>query len=105
MVEQLVVEQEFAAAGIARPGYGITGWVILTLIQYATDDQVAGCSLRSTRRSSGASCSLSPTPVRTLRASRPRHARGRGWLVNGQKVWTSGAHVAGMGFATVRTNP
>ena len=28
-----------------------------------------------------------------------------GWLVNGQKVWTSGAHVAGMGFATVRTNP
>ncbi|WP_323793701.1 acyl-CoA dehydrogenase family protein, partial [Nocardioides sp.] len=28
-----------------------------------------------------------------------------GWLVNGQKVWTSGAHVSGMGFATVRTNP
>ena len=28
-----------------------------------------------------------------------------GWLVNGQKVWTSGAHVAGMGFATVRTDP
>jgi alkylation response protein AidB-like acyl-CoA dehydrogenase len=28
-----------------------------------------------------------------------------GWLVNGQKVWTSGAHVAGMGFATIRTNP
>jgi alkylation response protein AidB-like acyl-CoA dehydrogenase len=25
--------------------------------------------------------------------------------VNGQKVWTSGAHYAGMGFATVRTNP
>jgi hypothetical protein len=28
-----------------------------------------------------------------------------GWLVNGQKVWTSGAHVAGQGFATVRTDP
>ena len=28
-----------------------------------------------------------------------------GWLVNGQKVWTSGAHVAGYGFATIRTNP
>jgi hypothetical protein len=25
--------------------------------------------------------------------------------VNGQKVWTSGAHVAGLGLATVRTNP
>ena len=34
-VEQLVIEQEFAAAGINRPGYGITGWVILTLIQHA----------------------------------------------------------------------
>jgi len=28
-----------------------------------------------------------------------------GWLVNGQKVWTSGAHEAAFGFATVRTNP
>ena len=28
-----------------------------------------------------------------------------GWLVNGQKVWTSGAHEAGKGFATVRTDP
>src|SRR5690606_10266094 len=35
-VEQLVVEQEFAAAGVVRPSYGITGWNILTLIQYAT---------------------------------------------------------------------
>ena len=28
-----------------------------------------------------------------------------GWLVNGQKVWTSGAHVASFGLATIRTNP
>ncbi len=28
-------------AGITKPAYGITGWVILTLIQHATDDQVA----------------------------------------------------------------
>ena len=28
-----------------------------------------------------------------------------GWLVNGQKVWTSGAHLAAFGLATVRTNP
>jgi alkylation response protein AidB-like acyl-CoA dehydrogenase len=38
--EQLVIEQEFEAAGIKRPGYGITGWNILTLIQYANPDQV-----------------------------------------------------------------
>ena len=40
-IEQLVIEQEFAAAGIKRPAYGITGWVILTLIQHASQDQVA----------------------------------------------------------------
>src|SRR5437899_645270 len=40
-IEQLVIEQEFAAAGIKRPGYGITSWIILTLIQHATPDQVA----------------------------------------------------------------
>jgi alkylation response protein AidB-like acyl-CoA dehydrogenase len=28
-----------------------------------------------------------------------------GWLINGQKVWTSGAHLSKWGFATVRTNP
>jgi hypothetical protein len=28
-----------------------------------------------------------------------------GWLINGQKVWTSGAHLARFGFATVRTDP
>ena len=28
-----------------------------------------------------------------------------GWLVNGQKVWTSGAHYAGFGLATIRTDP
>jgi hypothetical protein len=28
-----------------------------------------------------------------------------GWLINGQKVWTSGAHLAAFGLATVRTNP
>src|SRR5580704_7787017 len=40
-IEQLVIEQEFAAAGIKRPAYGITCWIILTLIQHATPDQVA----------------------------------------------------------------
>jgi alkylation response protein AidB-like acyl-CoA dehydrogenase len=28
-----------------------------------------------------------------------------GWQINGQKVWTSGAHIAGRGMITVRTDP
>ena len=39
-IEQLVIEEEFRAAGIDTPNYQITGWVILTLIQHGTPDQV-----------------------------------------------------------------
>jgi alkylation response protein AidB-like acyl-CoA dehydrogenase len=106
-VEQLVIEQEFAAAGLKRPSYGITGWVILTLIQHGTPEQVARwvpaalnqeviwCQLFS---EPGAGSDAAGIRTRATRAD-------GGWLINGQKVWTSGAHLAGFGFATVRTNP
>ena len=106
-VEQLVIEQEFAAARLKRPSYGITGWVILTLIQYGTPEQVARwvpaalnqeviwCQLFSEpgAGSDAAGIRTKATPVEG------------GWLINGQKVWTSGAQHASYGFATVRTNP
>ena len=106
-VEQLVIEQEFDAAGVKRPGYGITGWVILTLVQYATDDQVARW-VRPALDQDVIWCQLFSEPDAGSDAAGVKTRATRvdgGWLVNGQKVWTSGAHVAGMGFATVRTNP
>ncbi len=106
-VEQLVIEQEFAAAGIQRPALGITGWVILTLIQHGTPDQVSRW-VPDALRQRVIWCQLFSEPDAgsdaagiTTRATRT----DGGWIVNGQKVWTSGAHVAGMGFATVRTDP
>ncbi len=39
-VEQLLIEEEFEAAGIQRPQYGITAWNILTIIQHGTQDQL-----------------------------------------------------------------
>ena len=106
-VEQLVVEQEFAAAGISRPAYSITGWVILTLVQHATEDQVARW-VRPALDQEVIWCQLFSEPDAgsdaagvTTRATRV----DGGWLLNGQKVWTSGAHLAKWGFATVRTNP
>jgi alkylation response protein AidB-like acyl-CoA dehydrogenase len=106
-VEQLVIEQEFAAAGITRPQYGITGWIILTLIQHGTDDQVARW-VPPALRHDVIWCQLFSEPDAGSDAAgittRGTRVDG-GWLVNGQKVWTSGAHVAGKGFATVRTDP
>jgi alkylation response protein AidB-like acyl-CoA dehydrogenase len=106
-VEQLVIEQEFAAAGLRRPSYGITGWVILTLIQYGTPDQVERW-VPAALNQEVIWCQLFSEPGAGSDAAgiRTRGTRADGgWLVNGQKVWTSGAHQARYGFATVRTDP
>ncbi len=106
-IEQLVVEQEFAAAGVKRPGYGITGWVILTLIQHATEDQVQRW-VPTALTQEVIWCQLFSEPDAGSDAAGIKTRATRvdgGWLINGQKVWTSQAQVAGMGFATVRTNP
>ncbi len=106
-VEQLVIEQEFSAAGVKKPAYGITGWVILTLIQHANDDQVARW-VPSALTQEVVWCQLFSEPDAGSDAAGVKTKATRtdgGWLVNGQKVWTSGAHIAGRGFATVRTNP
>jgi alkylation response protein AidB-like acyl-CoA dehydrogenase len=106
-VEQLVIEQEFAEAGIVRPGYGITAWNILTIIQYATQDQIDRWVTPALNQDV-IWCQLFSEPDAGSDAAGVKTKATRvdgGWIVNGQKVWTSGAHVAGMGFATVRTNP
>jgi hypothetical protein len=108
-VEQLVIEQEFAAAGIKRPRYGITGWVILTLIQHGRPDQVARW-VRPALNQDVTWCQLFSEPgagsdAAGIRTRAIRVKGDGGWRINGQKVWTSGAHVASFGLATVRTNP
>jgi len=106
-VEQLVIEQEFAAAGIKRPSYGITGWNLLTVIQHATPEQVERLVPPALRQEL-IWCQLFSEPQAGSDAAgiKTRGTRVEGgWQVNGQKVWTSGAHLAGKGFATVRTDP
>jgi alkylation response protein AidB-like acyl-CoA dehydrogenase len=106
-VEQLVVEQEFANAGIRRPAYSITGWVILTLIQHATEDQIARWVPPALRQDI-IWCQLFSEPDAGSDAAGIKTRGTRvdgGWTVTGQKVWTSGAHYSGMGLATVRTDP
>ena len=106
-VEQIVIEQEFAAAGVKKPSYGITGWNILTLIQYATQEQIDRW-VRPALNQEVIWCQLFSEPGAGSDAAGVKTSAKKvegGWIVNGQKVWTSDAHRAGMGFATVRTDP
>ncbi|WP_246081728.1 acyl-CoA dehydrogenase [Nocardioides litoris] len=106
-VEQLVIEQELADAGVRRPSYGITSWNVLTVLQHGTPEQAerwVGPALRQEEQW----CQLFSEPAAgsdaagvTTRAVRT----DGGWVLDGQKVWTSGAHRSAWGFATVRTDP
>ena len=105
-LEQLVIDEEFARAAIVRPDFGITGWVILTLIQNGSPDQVERW-VRPTLEGSYFWCQLFSEPDAGSDAAGIR-TRGQrvdgGWLVTGQKVWTSAAHLSQRGLATVRTD-
>ncbi|MCV7285598.1 acyl-CoA dehydrogenase [Mycolicibacterium wolinskyi] len=106
-IEQLVIDQEFRAAGIKRPDYGITGWVILTLIQHGTPSQIDRFVDKALRKEE-IWCQLFSEPDAGSDAAAIKTRATRvdgGWKINGQKVWTSGAHYCRRGLATVRTDP
>jgi alkylation response protein AidB-like acyl-CoA dehydrogenase len=105
--EQLVIEEEFNRAGAKRPSYQITGWVILTLTQYCNDDQVERW-IKPALNQDLIWCQLFSEPDAGSDAAGVKTKATRvdgGWLVNGQKVWTTGAQLAAFGLMTVRTNP
>ncbi len=105
-VEQLLIDEEFSAAGVVRPDYGITGWVILTLIQHGTPSQIDRFVERALRKDE-IWCQLFSEPSAGSDAAAVKTRATRvdgGWTISGQKVWTSGAHYARRGLATVRTD-
>ncbi|CAM4278205.1 Acyl-CoA dehydrogenase [Mycobacterium basiliense] len=106
-VEQLVIEEEFRKAGIKRPDYSITGWVILTLIQHGTPWQIERFVEKALRQEE-VWCQLFSEPEAGSDAASVKTRATRvdgGWKINGQKVWTSGAQYCARGLATVRTDP
>ncbi|HVV29387.1 MAG TPA: acyl-CoA dehydrogenase [Mycobacteriales bacterium] len=104
-VEQIVLDTELNE--LPRQSLGLGEWVLPTVLQHGTDDQrerLMWPSLEGTLRW----CQLFSEPGAGSDAAavstRARRADG-GWLVSGQKVWTSDARNCQLGLATVRTDP
>jgi hypothetical protein len=105
-VEQLLCEEEFAAADVTKLDYGITGWVILSLIQHGTPSQIERFVEKALRKDE-IWCQLFSEPSAGSDAAAVKTRATRvdgGWSITGQKVWTSGAHYCKRGLATVRTD-
>ena len=104
-IEQLVIDEEFE--GIPRPNLGISGWNTLTILNHGTDDQIERWIWPSLHGDIDI-CQLYSEPEAGSDAAgvKTRGVRVEGgWKVTGQKVWTTGGHLATHGFATVRTDP
>ncbi len=105
VLEQLVIEEEFA--DVERADMGITGWVALTIAQAGTEDQRRRW-VEPVLRGQAMWCQLFSEPGAGSDAAAVRTSAKKvdgGWLVTGQKVWTSLAHLCQWGLATVRTDP
>jgi alkylation response protein AidB-like acyl-CoA dehydrogenase len=106
-IEQLIIDEELKAVGVRPPAFGITGWNIMTVNQYATPEQVARW-VEPTLMGELVWCQLFSEPDAGSDAAAVKTKGVRvdgGWVVNGQKVWTSGAQYCHLGLATVRTDP
>jgi alkylation response protein AidB-like acyl-CoA dehydrogenase len=106
-LELLVIEEEFRAARIVRPSIMVGAWALPNLIVYGTPEQqdrwigptlrgeISWCQLFS---EPGAGSDLASLSTRATRVD-------GGWILNGQKVWTSGAKEAQWGICLARTDP
>ena len=115
---QSVVDAEFAAAGAPandpeRNGIGL-GMAAPTILAYGNDEQQKRwlrklwtaeeiwCQLFS---EPGAGSDLAALATRAVRVKGEGEVGGDGWVVSGQKVWTSQAHQARRGLLLTRTDP
>ncbi len=105
--DQFILSEEFAWRRAPRPGGIGHGWAGPTIMVYGTEEQKAEhlpkiisgekvwCQLFS---EPGAGSDLASLQTRAVRD-------GDDYVVNGQKIWTSGAHTADMGILIARTDP
>jgi alkylation response protein AidB-like acyl-CoA dehydrogenase len=107
VVEQFIFNHEMAQAGAPRsPNVIGLGWVGPTLILYGTDEQKERY-LRPILKGEEFWCQgfSEPEAGSDLAAVQTRAVRdGDDYVVNGSKIWTSGAHVAAYMILLARTD-
>ncbi|MGD9621803.1 MAG: acyl-CoA dehydrogenase family protein [Mycolicibacterium sp.] len=105
--EQMVIDQELAAAGIVRPDLVIGWWAVPTILEHGSAAQIETFAL-PTLRGELTWCQLfsEPGAGSDLAALRTKAVRVEGgWKLTGQKVWTSAAQTAHWGVCLARTDP
>ncbi|BBZ11799.1 acyl-CoA dehydrogenase [Mycobacterium branderi] len=105
--EQLLIDQEMAAAGVSRPDLVIGWWAAPTILEHGTPEQIERF-VPATLRGEIFWCQLFSEPgagsdLASLRTKAERVDGG--WKLTGQKVWTSSAHKAQWGVCLARTDP
>jgi alkylation response protein AidB-like acyl-CoA dehydrogenase len=107
-VETLVYMEELAKAGLPRStnpqGLGI---VVPSLFDYGTEDQIRDYALPVLRGEKAACLGMSEPDAGSDLASLKTRAvlDGDNFVIDGQKVWTSGANYADFCFLFCRTDP
>lgn len=104
--EQLVIDQELAAAGVARPDLVVGWWAAPTILEHGTPEQIERF-IPPTLTGEVFWCQLfsEPGAGSDLAALRTKAVKvDGGWRLTGQKVWTSRAHDSQWGVCLARTD-
>ena len=103
----LVIDNELSKAGVSRPDLVIGGWAIAAILAHGTNAQAerfAGPTLRG--ELSWCQLFSEPEAGSDLASLRTRAERADGgWLLSGQKVWTSLAREADWAICLARSDP
>ncbi len=104
--EQLVIDQELAAAGVGRPDLVVGWWAAPTILEHGTPEQIERF-IPATLTGEVFWCQLfsEPGAGSDLAALRTKAVKvDGGWRLTGQKVWTSRAHDSQWGVCLARTD-
>jgi alkylation response protein AidB-like acyl-CoA dehydrogenase len=108
MIQQVIYNEEEARYAVPGGVFAIgLGMCIPTLMAYA-DEATLERHVRPALRGEEIWCQLFSEPVAgsDLAGLKTRaERRGDDWILNGQKVWTSGAHYSDFGIVVTRTDP